>query len=86
MGTNFSAWMLKIAYYQVLEHRRKLNRQALRLQGVSSKAFAKVLDYPKALGIGAKLRGKGNRKLEGSVGYWDGRIDELTIFNYRLDR
>ena len=29
MGTNFAAWMMKIAYYQVLEHRRKLNRQAL---------------------------------------------------------
>ncbi len=29
LGTNFGAWMLKIAYYQVLEHRRKLNRQAL---------------------------------------------------------
>jgi len=29
MGTNFAAWMMKIAYYQVLEHRRKLNRQAM---------------------------------------------------------
>lgn len=29
LGTNFGAWMMKIAYYQVLEHRRKLNRQAL---------------------------------------------------------
>lgn len=29
LGTNFGAWMLKVAYYQVLEHRRKLNRQAL---------------------------------------------------------
>lgn len=28
-GTNFGAWMLKVAYYQVLEHRRKLNKQAL---------------------------------------------------------
>jgi RNA polymerase sigma-70 factor (ECF subfamily) len=28
-GTNFGAWMLKVAYYQVMEHRRKLNRQAL---------------------------------------------------------
>jgi len=29
LGTNFGAWMLKVAYYQVLEHRRKMNRQAI---------------------------------------------------------
>ena len=29
IGTNFAAWMMKIAYYQVLEYRRKINRQAL---------------------------------------------------------
>jgi RNA polymerase sigma-70 factor (ECF subfamily) len=29
LGTNFGAWMLKVAYYQVMEHRRKLNKQAL---------------------------------------------------------
>jgi RNA polymerase sigma-70 factor (ECF subfamily) len=29
LGTNFGAWMLKVAYYQVMEHRRKLNRQAM---------------------------------------------------------
>ena len=28
-GTNFGAWMLKIAYYQSLEYRRKLNKQAI---------------------------------------------------------
>jgi len=28
-GTNFGAWMLKVAYYQVMEHRRKLNKQAM---------------------------------------------------------
>ncbi len=26
LGTNFSAWMFKVAYYQVLEHRRKMGR------------------------------------------------------------
>ncbi|MBK1879008.1 sigma-70 family RNA polymerase sigma factor [Pelagicoccus mobilis] len=29
MGTNFGAWMLKIAYYQVLARRRKQNKQEL---------------------------------------------------------
>ncbi len=29
LGTNFGAWMLKIAYFQVLAHRRKLNQQAI---------------------------------------------------------
>ena len=29
LGTNFGAWMLKAAYYQVMEHRRKLNRRKL---------------------------------------------------------
>ncbi len=29
IGTNFAAWMMKIAYYQVLEYRRKSNRRAL---------------------------------------------------------
>ena len=29
LGTNFGAWMLKVAYYQVMEHRRKMNRQAI---------------------------------------------------------
>ncbi len=28
-GTNFAAWMMKVAYYQVLDHRRKLNKQAI---------------------------------------------------------
>ncbi|MCB1121840.1 MAG: sigma-70 family RNA polymerase sigma factor, partial [Verrucomicrobiae bacterium] len=32
LGTNFGAWMLKVAYYQVLAHRRKLNRQAIFIQ------------------------------------------------------
>ncbi len=29
LGTNFGAWMLKVAYYQVMDHRRRLNKQAL---------------------------------------------------------
>ncbi|MGY8673173.1 MAG: sigma-70 family RNA polymerase sigma factor [Verrucomicrobiia bacterium] len=29
LGTNFGAWMLKVAYYQVMEHRRKLNKQLM---------------------------------------------------------
>lgn len=29
LGTNFGAWMLKVAYYQVLAHRRKINRQSI---------------------------------------------------------
>ena len=29
LGTNFGAWMLKVAYYQVMDHRRKQNKQAL---------------------------------------------------------
>jgi len=29
LGTNFGAWMLKVAYYQVMEHRRKMNKQAI---------------------------------------------------------
>ena len=29
LGTNFGAWMLKVAYYQVMDHRRKLNKLAL---------------------------------------------------------
>ncbi|OUW19257.1 MAG: RNA polymerase subunit sigma-70 [Opitutales bacterium TMED158] len=29
LGTNFGAWMMKIAYYQSLEFRRKQNRQAV---------------------------------------------------------
>ena len=37
-----------------------------------------------ALGIGVKLPGKGNVQEEGSVGYWDGKIDELAIFNHAL--
>ena len=28
-GTNCAAWMMKVAYYQVLDHRRKLNKQAI---------------------------------------------------------
>jgi RNA polymerase sigma-70 factor, ECF subfamily len=32
LGTNFNAWMFKIAYYQVLDHRRKRNKQALFIQ------------------------------------------------------
>ncbi len=29
LGTNFGAWMLKVAYYQVMDHRRKRNKSAL---------------------------------------------------------
>ena len=29
LGTNFGAWMLKVAYYQVMDHRRKQTKQAL---------------------------------------------------------
>ena len=29
LGTNFGAWMLKVAYYQVMDHRRKMNKLAL---------------------------------------------------------
>ena len=29
LGTNFGAWMLKVAYFQVMAHRRKLNRDRL---------------------------------------------------------
>jgi len=29
LGTNFGAWMLKVAYYQVMDHRRKRNKLAL---------------------------------------------------------
>ncbi|MEM0970766.1 MAG: sigma-70 family RNA polymerase sigma factor [Verrucomicrobiota bacterium] len=29
LGTNFGAWMLKIAYFQVLAHRRKWNKEAI---------------------------------------------------------
>lgn len=29
LGTNFGAWMMKVAYYQVMDHRRKQNKQAL---------------------------------------------------------
>lgn len=29
LGTNFGAWMLKVAYYQVMEHRRKRNKLAM---------------------------------------------------------
>ncbi|MEM9283359.1 MAG: sigma-70 family RNA polymerase sigma factor [Verrucomicrobiota bacterium] len=35
LGTNFGAWMLKIAYFQVLSHRRKLNRQAIFIEDES---------------------------------------------------
>ena len=28
-ATNFETWMMKVASYQVLDHRRKLNRQAI---------------------------------------------------------
>ena len=28
-GTNFGAWMLKVAYFQVLAHRRRVNRDRL---------------------------------------------------------
>ena len=48
-----------------------------RHQGLATPTFP-------SLGIGAKLKGKGNREQEGSVGYWDGRIDELAIFNHAL--
>ena len=27
--TKFAAWMMKVAYYQVLDHRRKLNKQTI---------------------------------------------------------
>ncbi len=39
----------------------------------------------KALGIGAKLAGARREKLKGPSGFWDGRIDELAIFNHALD-
>lgn len=29
LGTNFNAWMLKVAYYQVLDHRRRRNKRVL---------------------------------------------------------
>lgn len=29
LGTNFSAWMLKVAYFQVMAHRRRLTRDRL---------------------------------------------------------
>jgi len=29
LGTNFGAWMLKVAYYQVMAHRRRLTRDRL---------------------------------------------------------
>lgn len=29
IGSNFGAWMLKVAYFQVMAHRRKLNRDRL---------------------------------------------------------
>ena len=32
LGTNFGAWMMKVAYYQVMDFRRKQNKQALFVQ------------------------------------------------------
>ena len=29
IGTNFVAWMFRVAYLQVMEHRRKMNKQAI---------------------------------------------------------
>ncbi len=37
-----------------------------------------------SLGIGAKLHDKQLKKDTGTRGYWDGRIDELAIFNHAL--
>ncbi len=37
-----------------------------------------------SLGIGAKLHDKLIKKDTGTRGYWDGRIDELAIFNHAL--
>jgi hypothetical protein len=39
----------------------------------------------KALGIGAKRAGTTGEKARGPSGFWDGRIDELAIFNHALD-
>jgi hypothetical protein len=39
----------------------------------------------KALGIGAKPAGARRKKLRGPSGFWDGRIDELAIFNHALE-
>ena len=38
----------------------------------------------KALGIGIKLPGSNPLRQQGSAGYWDGRIDELAVFNRAL--
>ena len=29
LGTNFGAWMLRVAYFQVMAHRRKITRDRL---------------------------------------------------------
>jgi hypothetical protein len=38
------------------------------------------------LGIGAKLAGGYGEKVRGPSGFWDGRIDEVAVFNYGLDK
>ena len=43
LGTNFGAWMLRVAYFQVMAHRRRLTRDRLVfdddfLQGISAEA------------------------------------------------
>ncbi|MFZ5829504.1 MAG: LamG domain-containing protein, partial [Planctomycetota bacterium] len=39
---------------------------------------------PPALGIGAKLDETGRARDRKNTGFWDGRIDELAIFNFAL--
>ena len=43
LGTNFGAWMFKVAYFQVMAHRRRLTRDRLVfdddfLQGIAAEA------------------------------------------------
>lgn len=37
-----------------------------------------------SLGVGAKLRGEYTPASDGTMGFWDGRIDELSLFNKAL--
>jgi RNA polymerase sigma-70 factor (ECF subfamily) len=76
LGTNFGAWMLKVAYFQVMAHRRRLTRDRLVFDD----------DFLQEIAEGAEQQceeqGEKQRRLADCIGKLNRRYQELVRRRY----
>ena len=76
LGTNFGAWMLKVAYFQAMAHRRRLTRDRLVFDDDFVRGMAKDAEQQ------CDLQGERQRRLGECIGKLTVRFQELIRRRY----